>query len=162
MRTGILIIAAVVIAAVILAWQQYSAEQTRQKGFVFGNELAKIQDDLSILQTRFYSSITEWEEGEITKEMLLKRLQTHLDEFDALLLRYDTLQSPTGFEGSVRLFRLSAQAQMESDREHIVWIDTGDEAAKIRSDLQLKESFDMEMAALAEYNQARHGTATTP
>ena len=157
MRSGILILAGVVAAAAALGWYQYSADQTRQQGFVFGNELQQIQDDLKQLQTQFYSSITSWEEGEIGRDELLARLNTHMGGFEEVISRYDGLRPPEGFEAAVELFRLSSQAQMESDAQYIEWISTGQDSAKLRSDLQLKESFDLEMAALAEYNRAKSG-----
>lgn len=157
MRGGILILAVVVTAAAALGWYQYTADQTRQQGFVFGNELQQIQDDLKQLQTQFYSSITSWEEGEIDRDELLARLHTHMDDFEVVVSRYDVLRPPDDFEAAVDLFRLSSEAQMESDAQYIEWISTGQDSAKLRSDLQLKESFDLEMAALAEYNRAKSG-----
>ena len=94
MRSGILILAGVVAAAAALGWYQYSADQTRQQGFVFGNELQQIQDDLKQLQTQFYSSITSWEEGEIGRDELLTRLNTHMGGFEEVISRYDGLRPP--------------------------------------------------------------------
>lgn len=159
MRTGILILAGAVAIAAAIGWYQYDAEQTRQRGFTFGNDLQQIQDDVKSLQNSFYASIEAWEEGSVDKETLLKELGGHLAEFEGILDRYDSLEPPEGFAGAVNLFRLSSQSQMESDRNYIEWLASGDQAAKTRSDLQLEESFDLEMAALAEFNMARDGPA---
>ena len=159
MRTGILILAGAVAIAAAIGWYQYDAEQTRQRGFTFGNDLQQIQDDVKSLQNGFYASIEAWEEGSVDKETLLKELGGHLAEFEGILDRYDSLEPPEGFAGAVSLFRLSSQSQMESDRNYIEWLTSGDQAAKTRSDLQLEESFDLEMAALAECNMARDGPA---
>lgn len=159
MRTGILILAGAVAIAAAIGWYQYDAEQTRQRGFAFGNDLQQIQDDVKSLQNSFYTSIESWEEGSVDKETLLKELGGHLAEFEGILDRYDSLKPPEGFAGAVSLFRLSSQSQMESDRNYIEWLASGDQAAKTRSDLQLEESFDLEMAALAEFNMARDGPA---
>lgn len=159
MRTGILILAGAVAIAAAIGWYQYDAEQTRQRGFTFGNDLQQVQDDVKSLQNSFYASIEAWEEGSVDKETLLKELGGHLAEFEGILDRYDSLEPPEGFAGAVSLFRLSSQSQMESDRNYIEWLTSGDQAAKTRSDLQLEESFDLEMAALAEFNMARDGPA---
>ncbi|MCE2508537.1 MAG: hypothetical protein J4G04_04455 [Nitrosopumilaceae archaeon] len=159
MRTGILILAGAVAIAAAIGWYQYEVEQTRQRGFMFGNDLQKIQDDVKSLQNGFYASIEAWDEGSIDKERLLKELGGHLAEFEDILARYDSLEPPEGFAGAVNLFRLSSQSQMESDRNYIEWLASGDQAYKTRSDLQLEESFDLEMAALAEFNLARDGPA---
>lgn len=152
-----LILVGAAVIATVIGWQQYDAEQTRQQGFTFGNDLQRIQDDVKSLQNRFYASTDAWEEGSMDKEMLLVELNAHLAEFEDILDRYNALEPPEGFMGAVNLFRLSSQAQMESDRNYIEWLTSGDPAAKTRSDLQLGESFDMEMAALAEFNLAKAG-----
>ena len=64
---------AIIILAAIIGYN-YSADQTKQKGFQFGNELAQIQSDVAELQTKFYSEKTKWDEGDITKEELLRLL----------------------------------------------------------------------------------------
>ena len=45
---------AIIIIGAIIAYN-YSAEQTKQKGFQFGNELSQIQQDVADLQIKFYS-----------------------------------------------------------------------------------------------------------
>lgn len=161
MRKGILILVGAVAIAAAVGWYQYDAEQIRQRGFAFGNDLQQIQDNVKSLQNDFYASIDAWEENSIDKETLLEELDTHLVEFDAILAKYDTLEPPEGFTGAVNLFRLSSQAQMESDQNYIRWLSSGDPAAKTRSDLQLDESFNLEMAALAEFNLAKDGPSVT-
>lgn len=155
MKVGIIILLVVAAISAIIGLNQYWVEETRQQGFIFGNELQQIQQDVRDLQTKFYADIDIWEEGQISRTELQERLQFHVDEFHDVLTRYDTLEPPDGFAGAVELFRLSSQAQLESDEQYILWITTSDESAKTRSDLQLKESFDLEMSALAEYNQAK-------
>jgi type II secretory pathway pseudopilin PulG len=54
----IAIIGIIIIIAIIA--YNYSADQTKQKGFQFGNELAQIQQDVAELQTKFYSSDIEY------------------------------------------------------------------------------------------------------
>ena len=50
----------------------YSAEQTRIKGFTFGNNLQRIQEDLKKIQTDFQSEITVWEDGDSSKDEFLE------------------------------------------------------------------------------------------
>ena len=63
----------IIIVVGIIAYN-YSSEQTKQKGFQFGNELAQIQQEVTELQTKFYSEKIQWDEGDITKEELLSIL----------------------------------------------------------------------------------------
>lgn len=147
---------AVIILGSIIGYNYY-IDQINQKGLKFGNELQQIQDDVKQVQNEFYSKITQWEEGDITKKQLLEHLDSHTQEFEEIIHRYDKLTPPEPYEPSVELFKLSSQAQLESDMEYIEWLKTEDESAKTRSDLQLKESFDYEMTALSEFNAAKAG-----
>ena len=135
----------------------YSADQTKQKGFVFGNELAQIQQDVTDLQIKFYSEKTKWDEGDISKDSLLEYYDEHLDRFEQIIQRYDELETPELFKSSVELFKMSSYTQMESDREYIEWITTGDESARIRSDAQIQEAYEYENLGLAEFQSAKKG-----
>jgi len=149
------IIAIVVIGLVIVYY--YSAEQTRIKGFTFGNNLQGIQEDLKKIQTDFQSEITMWEDGDISKDEFLEYSDAHISKIGELVSRYDALEPPEVFSSSVELFKLSTQSQLESDKEIIRWIQSGDIDAKIRSDSLMEESFGYEMAALAKFNDVKAG-----
>ena len=135
----------------------YSAEQTRIKGFTFGNNLQRIQEDLKKIQTDFQSEITVWQDGDIGKDEFLGYSDIHILKMEELVSRYDTLDPPEAFSSSVELFKLSTQSQLESDKEIIRWIQSGDMDAKIRSDSLMEESFGYEMAALAKFNAVKAG-----
>ena len=152
----ILAIIAIIIIGAIIAYN-YSADQTKQKGFQFGNELSQIQQDVAELQTKFYSEKTKWDEGDITKEELLEYYEKHIDEFTNLISRYDNLNTPELFESSVELFKISSETQLASDIEYIKWITTGDESAKVRSDTQIQEAYEYENLGLVEYQLAKTG-----
>ncbi len=135
----------------------YSAEQTRQKGFVFGNDLEKIQDDVKDLQTQFYSKKAQWEEGSITKDELFQFYEKHVEEFEKIILRYDNLVPPETFKPAVDLLKLSSETQLDSDKQYIEWMKTGDESYKVRSDSQYQQSLEYEMTGLVEYYSAKTG-----
>ena len=145
----------VVIGLVIVYY--YSAEQTGIKGFTFGNNLQRIQEDLKKIQTDFQSEITVWEDGDISKDEFLEYSDAHISKMEELVSRYDILDPPEVFSSSVELFKLSTQSQLESDKEVIRWIQSGDMDAKIRSDSLMEESFGYEMAALAKFNAMKAG-----
>lgn len=151
----IVIIVILIIGGII--GYNYSAEQTKQKGFQFGNELAQIQQDVTDLQVKFYSEKTKWDEGDISKEELLKYYEEHLSEFEQIISRYDKLTPPELFKSSVELFKISSETQLESDVEFIKWITTNDESAKIRSDTQIQEAYEYENLGLAEFQTAKKG-----
>jgi len=135
----------------------YSAEQTRQKGFTFGNELEKIQTDVKDLQSQFYSEKAKWEEGSITKDELFQYYEKHVMEFEEIISKYDNLVPPEAFESAVDLLKLSSQTQLDSDKQYIEWMRTGDESFKVRSDSQYQQALEYEMTGLVEYYSAKTG-----
>ena len=151
-----IVIIVILIIGGILGYN-YSADQTKQKGFQFGNELAQIQQDVTELQVKFYSEKTKWDEGDISKKDLLKYYEEHLSEFRQIISRYDKLTPPELFKSSIELFKISSETQLESDIEFIKWITTNDESAKIRSDTQIQEAYEYENLGLAEFQTAKKG-----
>lgn len=147
---------AIIIVGAIVAYN-YSYDQTRQKGFKFGNELQQIQEEVKQAQIQFDSKITQWKEGDLSLEELLDYSEIHLDNMQNEILKYDKLNPPAQFTPSVELFKLSTQAQLDSDKEFIEWIKTNDESHSIRSDSLLQESFEYEMLALGEFNSVKAG-----
>ena len=135
----------------------YSAEQTRQKGFIFGTELEKIQTDVKELQTLFYSKKAQWEEGSITKDELFQYYEKHVVEFEEIISQYDKLVTPKTFQSAVELLKLSSQRQLDSDMQYIEWMKTGDESFKVRSDSQYQQALEYEMSGLVEYYSAKTG-----
>ncbi len=135
----------------------YSAEQTRQKGFIFGNELEKIQTDVKELQNQFYSEKVQWEEGSITKDELFQYYEKHVEKFEEIISQYDKLVPPKTFQSAVDLLKLSSQTQLDSDKQYIEWMRTGDESFKVRSDSQYQQALEYEMTGLVEYYSAKTG-----
>ena len=135
----------------------YSAEQTRQKGFIFGNDLDQIQIEVKDLQTAFYSMQKQLEEGTITQDELFQYYEKHVKEFEEIISKYDKLITPESFQSAVDLLKLSSQTQLDSDIQYIEWMKTGDESFKIRSDSQYQQALEYEMTGLVEYYSAKTG-----
>ena len=129
----------------------YSNDQAKLRGQMFGNELKQIQDDLKKNTHSYDSKLSLFKEGNLDREKFLEFAEKHKDEMSKIILRYDSLQIPNDFKTAVDLFKLSSETQLESDILIMEWVKTGNDAAHIRSDALLQESFDYEMAALAEY-----------
>ena len=151
----ILIIAILIIGSIIA--YNYSTDITKQKGLQFGNELSQIENELSNIQGKFYSEKTKWNEGDISKEELIKFYKNHVDNFRQIILKYDKLTPPELFQSSVALLKISAETQLESDLQFIEWIETGDESAKIRSDALIQESYEYQNLGLVEFQTAKAG-----
>ena len=145
---GVLIISSTILFA-------YSNENAKLKGQLFGDELKGIQDDLKKITHSFDLKISMFKERSLDRESFLEFAKKHEAEMSAMISRYNSLEIPKGFDSAVKLFKLSTETQLESDRQIIEWVNTGDDAAYIRSDALLQESFEYEMAALAEYKLAQ-------
>ena len=149
--------AVVVIIIAGIVFYNYSADQTKQKGFAFGNELEQIQTDVKDLQTQFYSKKAQWEEGAITRDELFQHYERHVEEFEEIISKYDMLTAPESFQSAVDLLKLSSQTQLDSDKQYIEWMRTGDESFKIRSDTQYQQALEYEMTGLVEFYSAKAG-----
>jgi hypothetical protein len=146
-----------IIIGLVIAFNYY-LDQAKISGERFGNNLQQIQTDLKKLVSDYESKITMWQEGDLTKQEILQISDNHIKELENILLRYDALVPPQSFAPSLKLFKLSAQSQLESDRLLKEWIETGDNSTKIRSDELLQQSFEYETSALASYNMAKKGS----
>ena len=152
------IYAAIVIGILIISstiFFVYSNDQAKIRGQMFGNELKQIQDNVKKNTHLYDSNISLFKEGNLDREKFLEYAEKHKDEMSKIILLYDSLQIPNGFQTAVELFKLSSETQLESDIQMMEWVKTGNDAAHIRSDVLLQESFDYEMAALSEYKLAQ-------
>ena len=152
-KFGFLIIAAILIIATIYYF--YSAEQAQIRGFNFGHDLQAIQDELKSEQNDFYSKVSMWKERSLSKDQILEYADMHILKMDNIIAKYSNLQMPDVFSGSVKLFKLSTETQLESDQYLISWIKNDDESEKIRADELLQASFEYEMAALSSFEKAK-------
>ena len=156
-KQNIIILAVFVVIIAGIVSYNYSAEQTKQKGFAFGNELEEIQTDVKDLQTQFYSKKAQWEEGTITRDELFQHYKKHVEEFEEIISKYDKLVAPESFQSAVDLLKLSSQTQLDSDKQYIEWMRTGDESFKVRSDTQYQQALEYEMTGLVEFYSAKTG-----
>ncbi len=152
--TYIAIVTGAIIIGLVVAVNYY-LDQAKISGERFGNNLQQIQADLKNRVSDYESKITMWQEGDLTEQEILQISENHLSELENILLRYDTLLPPQTFATSLKLFKLSTQSQLDSDRLLKEWIETGDNSTKIRSNEFLQQSFEYETSALASYNMAK-------
>ncbi|MFM7862261.1 MAG: hypothetical protein ACKO7Y_05925 [Candidatus Nitrosotenuis sp.] len=134
----------------------YSADQAKNRGKVFGDNLQTIQDELKKTQTEFYSMKAMLDEGTVEKKEFLEFGEIHTRKMQEILKSYELITPPESFVKSVKLFKTSTEKQLESDQYLIEWIATNDTSHKIRSDILLQESFENEMAGLVLFNEAKN------
>ena len=154
--TYIAIVVGAIIIVLVVAFNYY-LDQAKISGERFGNNLQQIQEDLKNQVSDYESKIRMWQEGDLTKQQMLQISENYLKGLENILSRYDALLPPQAFAPSLKLFKLSTQSQLESDRLLKEWIETGDNSTKIRSDELLQQSFEYETSALASYNMAKRG-----
>ena len=129
----------------------YYSEQAKMRGEAFGKALEFVQDDLRKQTHSFDSKVSMFKQGDISKDEFLELSGLHIAEMVTIIVRYDNLQIPQPFVSAVKLFKLSAETQLESDKYMLEWVSTGDITAHVRSDQLLHQSFQYEQAALYEF-----------
>ncbi len=129
----------------------YSSEQAKMRGEAFGKALEFVQDDLRKQTHSFDSEVSMFKQGDISKDEFLELSGLHIAEMVTIIVRYDNLQIPQPFVSAVKLFKLSAETQLESDKYMLEWVSTGDITAHVRSDQLIHQSFQYEQAALYEF-----------
>ena len=129
----------------------YSSEQAKMRGEDFGKALEFVQDDLRKQTHSFDSKVSMFKQGDISKDEFLELSGLHIAEMVTIIVRYDNLQIPQPFVSAVKLFKLSAETQLESDKYMLEWVSTGDITAHVRSDQLIHQSFQYEQAALYEF-----------
>lgn len=152
----IIIIIAVGILGAVSAYY-YQVDQQNQQGRQFGYELQSIQDDLKAQQDLFNKKSKELEEDRISNEEFEKISENHFDTMHQLIKRYDDLKPPEPYKSSIKLFKQSTKSQLESDKEYVKWLKTGNNQTLVRSDQLLQDSYEYEMAALSDYKEAQRG-----
>lgn len=140
-----------------LVGYNYSIEQKKQLGLVFGNELVIIQDNLQNYQSGFSSATNQFEEGQLSKIKLEDFAKKHFKKMDDLILQYDDLLPPESFTASVDIYKLSAESQLQSDKEYILWLQTDVKTHQIRASELFQEAFRYDTLALGEFNRAKLG-----
>jgi hypothetical protein len=156
--TYIAVVIGIIVIGSIVAVSYY-VDQAKISGQRFGTSLEQIQSDLKKSVSDYESKLTMWEEGSLTKQEILEISDSHLMELEKIILRYDQLTPPASFVPSLELFKRSAQSQLESDMLLKEWIQTGNNATKIRSDELLQQAFEYETSALASFNNAKRSSA---
>ena len=69
-KQNIIIVSIAIIIIGSIGSYNYSVDQTKQKGFKFGNDIQQIQERVKQIQTEFNSKITQWEEGDLSQQEL--------------------------------------------------------------------------------------------
>ena len=153
--------AAISVGVVIIALSMffvYSSDQAKERGKAFGKAIEFVQDDLRKQTHSFDSKVSMFKQGNISKDEFLDFAEKHETDMEKIILRYDNLQTPKLFIPAVKLFKLSAETQLESEKYTIEWIKTGDNTAFIRSDSLWQQSVQYEQAALLEFNLVQRQT----
>ena len=155
-RAALVAAVAAAVAASVVGYNYY-ADHVRAKGAAFSAEIESIQDDLAAMQEEFEAYTGGIAAGEIDAGEIEGQSEAHFAALESLIGRYDALDPPAPFAASVDLFRLSAEAQLERDREVVLWLQTGDAEHDERADRLHQDAFAYELSALAEFKGAQSG-----
>jgi len=149
---------AIVAGAIIIGLAimfNYNLDQVKISGQSFGDRLSQIQNDLKNETANYDVKITQYQNGDITKQDMLQISDVHIAVLSDMISKYNKLKPPEPFAPSLELFKLSTQAQLDSDKLLKEWIQTADNSTKIRSDQLLEQAFYYETRALDSFNKAK-------
>jgi hypothetical protein len=144
---------AIIIGGVIIL--NYNLDQAKISGQSFGDNLAQLQNDLKNETADYDTKIIQYQNGNITKQGILQISDVHIAVLSDMLSKYNKLKPPEPFAPSLELFKLSTQAQLDSDKLLREWIQTGNNSTKVRSDQLLEQAFYYETRALDSFNKAK-------
>lgn len=144
-----------VIVIVSVIFINYYLDQTKISGQRFGDQLAQIQLDLKNETQNMDEHLTQYKNGQISKDQMLSITDNHLTAMQNILPRYEQLKAPELFTPSLQLFKLSTETQIASDKALREWVVTGDNATYAKSDQLLQQSYQYEMNALQSYENAK-------
>lgn len=144
-----------VIVIVSVIFINYYLDQTKISGQRFGDQLAQIQLDLKNETQNMDEHLTQYKNGQISKDQMLSITDSHLTAMQNILPRYEQLKAPELFTPSLQLFKLSTETQIASDKALREWVVTGDNATYAKSDQLLQQSYQYEMNALQSYENAK-------
>ncbi len=148
------IVAGAIIIGLVIMFN-YNLDQAKISGQRFGDSLAQIQNDLKNETADYDAKIIQYQNGNITKQDILQISNTHIAVLSDMLSKYNKLKPPEPFAPSLELFKLSTQAQLDSDKLLKEWIQIGDNSTKVRSDQLLGQAFYYETRALDSFNKAK-------
>lgn len=152
MQVAIAIGVTIVVSVIFV---NYYLDQTQLSGQRFGDQLSQIQLDLKNETQNFDMHLTQYKNGQISKDQMLRITDEHISAIQNILPRYEELKAPELFVPSLQLFKLSTETQIESDKALREWVVTGDNATSAKSDQLLQQSFQYEMNALQSYENAK-------
>ena len=148
------IVAGVIIIGLVIIFN-YNLDQAKISGQSFGDSLAQLQNDLKNETANYDAKIIQYQNGNITKHDILQISDTHTSVLNNILSKYNNLKPPEPFAPSLELFKLSTQAQLDSDKLLKEWIQTGDNSTKVKSDQLLEQAFNYESRALDSFYKAK-------
>ncbi|MDI1496161.1 MAG: putative membrane protein [Cenarchaeum symbiont of Oopsacas minuta] len=154
---GLILITVMMLIIVSIMTYNYNIDQKNARGLIFGHMLQSIQNNLETEQIDFDAKLSVMRNNKSTLEEFSIDAEKHFTVMKDLISRYETLEPPEPYESAVKFFKLSTQSQLDRDRQIVLFIKTGDSAYEARADDLHQESFEYELAALADYKTAQTG-----
>ncbi len=150
------VIAGAIIATVVGISYVLMTQATDKENYV---RLIQIISDRSREFTQAYeNSITEWNDGEISREEMLQITDNHLEHLNGLLAELRSMEPPEKFRLAHELSILSLNHELQSDMHMRNYIETGNDDEYDRSVEFLQKAFDYETQAFEEFSRAGKST----
>jgi hypothetical protein len=152
----VIVIGGAIIAVVIGISFVLMIQATNNENYVRSIQI--ISDRSGQFTQAFENSVTEWRDGEISREEMLQITDNHLENLNGLLGELRNMEPPEKFRLAHELSILSLSHELQSDRHYRNYIETGSDDEYDRSVEFLQKAYDYETQAFGEFSKASKNT----
>lgn len=152
----VIVIGGAIIATVVGISFVLMTQATDSENYV--RSVQSISDQSRAFTQTYENSISEWHDGEISREEMLQITDNQLENLDGLLAKLRGMEPPEKFRLAHELSILSLSHELQSDRHMRNYIETGNNDEYDRSVEFLQKAFDYETQAFEEFSRAGKNT----
>jgi hypothetical protein len=120
--------------------------------------IQSVYDQSRIFTQTYEDSIANWQNGQMTKEEMLRITDRQLEKLDGLLTKLKSMEPPDKFRAAHELGILSLSHELQSDKHMRNYIETGNDDEYQMSVELLQKAFDYEREAFDEFSRAGKST----
>ena len=145
-----------IIAGVVGVSFVFMTQATNSENYI--KTIQSVSDQSRVFTQTYEDSIAKWQDGQISREEMLKITDDQLESLDGLLAKLKSMEPPEKFRAAHELGILSLSHELQSDRHMRNYIETGNNDEYDRSVEFLQKAFDYETQAFEEFSRAGKNT----
>ncbi len=152
----VIAIGGAVIATVVGVSFVMMTQATDSENYI--KSIQSISDQSRAFTQTYENSISEWRDGQISREEMLQITDDQLENLSGLLAKLRGMEPPEKFRLAHELSILSLSHELQSDRHMRNYIETGSDDEYDSSVEFFQKAFDYERQAFEEFSRAGKNT----